>query len=72
MAIVTVTIIEGRDRATKEALMQRLTDAVIDTLDAKPGQVRVVIQEVKDGDYAVGGTPVFLHAHKEAIDKSLD
>ncbi|MEM9757501.1 MAG: tautomerase family protein [Pseudomonadota bacterium] len=64
MAIVTVTIIEGRDRATKEALMARLTDAVIDTLDAKPGQVRVVIQEVRDGDYAVGGTPVFLRVHE--------
>lgn len=64
MAIVTVTIIEGRDRATKEALMARLTDAVIDTLDAKPGQVRVVIHEVRDGDYAVGGTPVFLRAHE--------
>ncbi len=64
MAIVTVTIIEGRDRATKNALMAKLTDTLVDVLDAKPQQVRVVINEVKDGDYAVAGQPVFLKAHE--------
>ena len=63
MAIVSITIIEGRDRETKNRLMEKLTEAVVETLDAKPGQVRVVINEVKDGDYAVGGNPVFLNQH---------
>jgi 4-oxalocrotonate tautomerase len=62
MAIVSVTIVEGRSRATKEMLMQRLTDAVIETLGAEPRQVRVIINEVKDGDYAVGGVPVRLQS----------
>ena len=61
MAIVSVTIIEGREPAVKHALMAKLTDAVVDVLGAKPGQVRVYINEVKDGDYAVGGNPVILH-----------
>ena len=61
MAIVSVTIIEGRDADVKQALMGRLTDAVVDVLGAEPRQVRVFINEVKDGDYAVGGTPVILH-----------
>ena len=65
MAIVNITIIEGRDRETKNLLMKRLTDAVVETLDAKPGQVRVVINEVQDGDYAVGGNPVFLRDHAQ-------
>ena len=60
MAIVDVTIIEGRDAVTKAALMRRLTDAVIDTLGAESRQVRVVIREVRNGDYAVGGDPVIL------------
>lgn len=64
MAIVSITIIEGRDRETKNALIARLTDAVVETLDAKPQQVRVVINEVKDGDYAVAGSPLFLRAHE--------
>jgi 4-oxalocrotonate tautomerase family enzyme len=40
-----------------------LTDVVVKTLDAKPQQVRVVINEVKHGDYAVCGKQVFLHQH---------
>ena len=64
MAIVNITIIEGRDRETKNALMAKLTEAVVEVLDAKPQQVRVVISEVKDGDYAVAGNPVFLAAHE--------
>jgi len=63
MAIVSVTIIEGRERAVKEALMAKLTEAVVEVLGAEPRQVRVVINEVKDGDYAVAGKPVFLHGH---------
>lgn len=61
MAIVTISILEGRDHATKARLMRRLTDAVVETLGAEPRQVRVIINEVRDGDYAVGGTPVFLN-----------
>ena len=61
MAIVTVSIIEGRDPSVKQELMARLTEAVVDVLGAEPRQVRVVINEVKDGDYAVGGKPVVLH-----------
>ena len=60
MAIVSITIIEGRDRETRNRLIARLTDAVVETLGAQPGQVRVVINEVADGDYAVAGKPVFL------------
>ncbi|MEM0907820.1 MAG: tautomerase family protein [Pseudomonadota bacterium] len=64
MAIVSVTIIEGRDQDTKAALMAKLTDAVVDVLGAKPQQVRVIIHEVKDGAYSVAGTPVFLKEHQ--------
>ncbi len=62
MAIVSVTIIEGRQSEVKKELMSRLTDAVVDVLGADPRQVRVYINEVRDGDYAVGGTPVILRA----------
>jgi 4-oxalocrotonate tautomerase len=63
MAVVSITIIEGRDRKTKNRLIAKLTEAVIETLDAKPSQVRVIINEVGDGDYAVGGKPIFLEQH---------
>ena len=63
MAIVSTTIIEGRDRETKDRLIEKLTGAVVEALGAEPRQVRVVINEVKDGDYGVAGSPVFLHGH---------
>ncbi len=63
MAVVSITIIEGRDRETKNRLIAKLTDAVVETLDANPQQVRVIVNEVGDGDYAVAGQPVFLHQH---------
>ncbi len=64
MAIVNITIIEGRDQETKSLLIKRMTEAVIETLDAKPGQVRVIINEVRDGAYGVGGDPVFINRHE--------
>lgn len=63
MAIVSITILEGRDAATKARLIEGLTQVVVDTLDAKPQQVRVVIHELPDGNYAVAGKPVFLQDH---------
>ena len=64
MAIVNVTIIEGREQAVKTQLIERITAAVVETLDAEPRQVRVVINEVKDGAYGVAGQPIFLHPPK--------
>ena len=66
MAIVSVTIIEGRQSEVKQELMSRLTDAVVDVLEADPRQVRVYINEVRDGDYAVAGKPVSLRGSGHA------
>ena len=66
MAIVSVTIIEGRQSEVKQELMSRLTDAVVDVLEADPRQVRVYINEVQDGDYAVAGIPVSLRGSGHA------
>lgn len=66
MAIVSVTLIEGRPAEVKHDLMAKITDAVVDVLGAEPRQVRVYINEVKDGDYAVAGKPVILHGSPDA------
>lgn len=58
MAIVSIVIHEGRDQPVKDRLMQALTDAVCDSLGIEPRQVRVVIQEVPRGNYAVAGRTV--------------
>ena len=58
MAIINVTILKGRSRETKNRIIEGLTDVMVDATDAKPHQVRVVINEVEGGNYAVGGKPL--------------
>ena len=60
MAIINVTILKGRSPETKNRIIEGLTAVMVDTIDAKPHQVRVVIDEVDGGNYAVGGKPVRL------------
>ena len=58
MAIINVTILKGRSRETKNRIIEGLTDVMVDAAGAKPHQVRVVINEVEGGNYAVGGKPL--------------
>lgn len=58
MAIVTVTILEGRSQEQLDRLHKALAEAVMRELGAKPHQVRTVIHEVPPGAYAVGGVTV--------------
>lgn len=58
MAIVNITIIEGRETEVKNRLIAGITDVCVKELKAKPEQVRVVINEVAKGNYAVAGKPV--------------
>ena len=44
MAVVTLTIFEGRSDNTKARLIAALTDAVVKELPAKPEHVRVIIR----------------------------
>jgi len=47
MAIIDVTMHEGRPREVKDRIMMRLTQVLIEELGAQPHQVRVVLREVK-------------------------
>ncbi len=50
MAIITITIIEGRETEVKNRLIAGITDVCVRELKAKPEQVRVVINEVANGN----------------------
>ena len=58
MAIVTLTIFEGRSDETKARLIKALTEAVVNELPGKPEHVRVVINEVPVANYGVAGKTV--------------
>jgi 4-oxalocrotonate tautomerase len=55
MPIIHVHVIEGRTDEQLSRLMERLTDAAAESLDVKKEQVRVLIQEIPNKHWGVGG-----------------
>ncbi|TSB44973.1 2-hydroxymuconate tautomerase [Alkalicoccobacillus porphyridii] len=47
MPIVTVKMLEGRNDDQKRALIEQITSTVVETVDATPESVTVIIEEMK-------------------------
>ena len=58
MPIVTVNIKEGRTVEQKREMARRVTQAICETLNAKPSAVRIIINDMKGEDFAIAGTLV--------------
>lgn len=55
MPIVQVKMLAGRDKEKKTKLVQEITRVMVETLDATPDGVHVILQEVPREDWARGG-----------------
>lgn len=55
MPIVNIHMMVGRDVETKRKLVKEVTDAVCGTLGSPPEMVRVILSEMENEHYAVGG-----------------
>ena len=55
MPYVTVKMIEGRTDEQKKALVEKVTDAVVETTGASKEKVVVFIEDMTKDHYAVGG-----------------
>jgi 4-oxalocrotonate tautomerase len=55
MPHVTVQMLEGRTEEQKRALVEKVTDAVVETTGATKEKVTVIIEEMTKSNYAVGG-----------------
>jgi 4-oxalocrotonate tautomerase len=55
MPIININMMRGRDVETKRKLAKALTDTVCETLGSPPEAVRVIINEMENEHYAVGG-----------------
>ncbi|UOR11212.1 2-hydroxymuconate tautomerase [Halobacillus amylolyticus] len=55
MPIITVQMLEGRSDDQKQALVEKVTDAVTDTTGARKEAVTVVIEEMSKQNYGVAG-----------------
>ena len=64
MPIIQLNVAEGRTAEQKLAVMAAITDAVVRTLDVRPEQVRILINEVKDENYAIAGETMAMRASR--------
>lgn len=55
MPIIRVTLFEGRTRDDKSRLAEGITKACCTELGVKPDAVRIIFEDMKKEDYAVGG-----------------
>ena len=55
MPIVTVHILEGRSKEQKRTLIRKVTEAVVEALDAPPDTVRVIVTDMLKDAYGIGG-----------------
>ncbi len=58
MPIVTITLMKGRDPERLEDMTRAVSHAIADAIDAPIGTVRVIVHELEDHQYAVGGVPI--------------
>lgn len=67
MPIIQINMMEGRTQSQKQAMMRRVTEAVVETLGVRPSAVRILIHELDSGHFAVAGEPRFAEpADREA------
>ncbi len=55
MPIVQIHMIEGRSVEQKRALVQKVTDAVCETINVTPEHVKIILSDMAKHDYAIGG-----------------
>lgn len=58
MPILRVELLAGRPLQIKEALAEKLTEAVVETLQVSPERVRVLLHEVEGEHWYVAGRPL--------------
>ncbi|PCH85342.1 MAG: 4-oxalocrotonate tautomerase [Piscirickettsiaceae bacterium] len=55
MPIVTVNMLEGRTDEQKAALIKEVTDAICHSIEAPIASVRVIINEMPNTQFGIGG-----------------
>jgi 4-oxalocrotonate tautomerase len=55
MPIVEITLVEGRDQTAKKRLVEKVTDAIIESIAAPRDSVRIILREIPGDHFAVGG-----------------
>mgnify|MGYP003383512843 CR=1 FL=1 len=57
MPLAEITIVEGRAPEKKRKMLEEVTKAIAESLDAPIESIRVVIREVPPAHWGIGGKP---------------
>jgi len=55
MPIVEITLIEGRSPEAKRRLVAKVTDAIVEAIEAPPEAVRIILREIPALHFGVAG-----------------
>ncbi|MCR3956903.1 MAG: 4-oxalocrotonate tautomerase [Gudongella sp.] len=55
MPILQVEMLKGRTEEQKRAMVEKVTDALVETVNCKRDAVRIIIREMEDENFAIGG-----------------
>jgi 4-oxalocrotonate tautomerase len=55
MPIVQIHLMHGRSDEKKRILVAKVTEAICNSLDQQPENVRIILQEMLPNDYAIAG-----------------
>ncbi|CUU02940.1 4-oxalocrotonate tautomerase [Candidatus Thermokryptus mobilis] len=58
MPIIIINMLEGRSSERKRKLLEKITEAVVESLDVEPESVRVIINEIPKENFSVAGLPI--------------
>lgn len=57
MPLVTINIMNGRPVEKVEQMIRSVSEAIAESLDADIATVRIVVNEMADHQYGIGGKP---------------
>ena len=69
MPIVTINMLEGRDKNKKRELIRNVTNTIIETLEIPAETVRVILNEMEDDHYGIAGLPIKEYRLKKDKEK---
>ncbi len=66
MPIIRIDMMEGRTPEMKENLIAALCEATVKTLNVRPEQVRIIINELPKAHYSIAGKSVAKREQEES------
>jgi 4-oxalocrotonate tautomerase len=70
MPLVYINLMEGRPPEKIEGMIAAVSHAIADSLDADIGTVRVMVNEMQEHQYGVGGKPMRIVRAERAAAKA--